>query len=78
MISTSGFLLTHFFYIPWCQMSDPGGFSRLSIGDGGYDALKPRGLLTTRQPAEDSWMSGNPTPHHHVPFFRTHDLMKIG
>ena len=31
------------------------------------DAPFPRGPLTTRQPAEYSWMSGNPTP-----------LMKIG
>ena len=41
------------------------------------DAPKPRGPLTTRQPAKDSWMSGNPTAHHHVPFSGTHDLTKI-
>ena len=27
-----------------------------------YDAPKPGVLLTTRQPAKYSWMSGNPTP----------------
>ena len=43
-----------------------------------YDALRPGGPLTTRQPEEDSWMSSNSTPHHRVPFFRTHDLTKIG
>ena len=42
------------------------------------DALKLGGSLTIRQPAEDSWMSGNPTPHHRVSFFGTHDLTKIG
>ena len=42
------------------------------------EAQKPGGLLTTRQPAEDSWMSGNLTPHHRVPFSGTHDLTKIG
>ena len=41
------------------------------------DTPKPGGPLTTRQPTEDSWMSGNLTPHHRVPFFKTHDLMKI-
>ena len=28
------------------------------------DAPNPGGPLTTRQPVEDSWMSGNPKPHH--------------
>ena len=42
------------------------------------DTPKPEGSLTTRQPAEDSWISGNPTPHHRVPFSGTHDLTKIG
>ena len=28
------------------------------------DAPNPEGLLRTRQPAEDSWMSGNLIPHH--------------
>ena len=42
------------------------------------DASKLGGPLTTHQPIEDSWMSGNPTPHHCVPFFGTHDLKKIG
>ena len=42
------------------------------------DAPKPEGPLTTRQPAEDLWMSGNPTPHHRVPFSGTFDLTKIG
>ena len=34
--------------------------------------------LTTRQTSEYPWMSSNPTPHHRVPFFGTHDLTKIG
>ena len=42
------------------------------------DAPKPEGPLTTRQPAEDLWMSDKPTPHHRVPFSGTHDLTKIG
>ena len=42
------------------------------------DTPKPGGPLTTRQPAKDLWMSGNPTLHHRVPFFGTHDLTKIG
>ena len=41
------------------------------------DPLIPRVPLTTRQPAEYSWMSSNPTPHLHVPFSGTHDLPKI-
>ena len=32
------------------------------------DAPNPGGPLTTRQLAEDSWMLGNLTPHHLVPF----------
>ena len=28
------------------------------------EAPNPGGPLTTRQPAEDLWMSGNQTPHH--------------
>ena len=32
------------------------------------DTPNPGGPLTTRQPTEDSWMLGNPTPHHLVPF----------
>ena len=32
------------------------------------DTPNPGGSLTTCQPAEDSWMSGNSTPHHLVPF----------
>ena len=44
--------------------------------DSSYDAPKPGGPMTTRQPAEDSWMSGNPTPHHRAPFFGSHDLTK--
>ena len=42
---------------------------RLSIGHCEYmdyacDGPNPGGPLTTRQPAEDSWMSGNLIPHH--------------
>ena len=42
------------------------------------DVPKPRGPLTTCQPEEDLWMSGNLKPHHRVPFSGTHDLTKIG
>ena len=44
---------------------------------GPCDTPIPRVLLTTRQPAKYSWMSSNPTPHHRVLFFGTHDLTKI-
>ena len=42
------------------------------------DAPKLGGPLTTHQPVEDLWMSGNPTPHHRVLFSETYGLMKIG
>ena len=56
------------------------GFIRSSVSTWGAPVTPPKlgGPLTTRQPAEDSWMSSNPTPHRRVPFSRTHDLMKIG
>ena len=42
-------------------------FDKKDLGEATYvlcDAPNPGGPLTTHQPAKDSWMLGNPAPHH--------------
>ena len=40
------------------------------------DAPKPEGLLTNRQPVENSWISGDPILHCYVPFTEIHNFNK--